>query len=169
LHPLVAATKAILEGKAKQPDRQAALDIGVSKGTRERALRLLSVLLCTFEERGFTVRAGARDKEGSVVVIKGEPIRFSLEEPSKKVSIPATKMIWPYAPNFELVPTGKLTFRIHEYWTEGLRKSWSDGVKHSLEGQINNIFPALVDISLVVREKRLKREQEWAVIAEQSR
>lgn len=48
-------------------------------------------------------------------------------------------------------------------------ETWSDGVRHSLEEQIDDIIPALVDIGLIAREGRLKREQIWPARAEQER
>ena len=53
--------------------------------------------------------------------------------------------------------------------SHGLRKNWADGTKQSLEEQLNDIIPVLVDISLIAREKRVERERQWALIAERSR
>jgi hypothetical protein len=51
----------------------------------------------------------------------------------------------------------------------GYRKGWSDGVKRSLEEQLNDIVHSLVDLAFVVREKRLEQEKKRAVIDEQFR
>jgi DNA-binding transcriptional regulator YhcF (GntR family) len=169
LHPLVNTTKKILEGKMGPGDRQPCLDIRVSIGTRDRALRLLSALFYAIEERGFGVKVTPREKEGSVVIIKREQVRFSLEERSKRVTVSPSMKASLYSSKFKFEPTGKLTFRIHDYWTEGLQKSWSDGARHSLEDQLNDIIPVLVDISLIAREKRLERDKKWALREEQER
>jgi hypothetical protein len=169
LHPLVAATKAIMQDKVARVHREAALDIRVSKESRDRAYRLMSGFIYAFEERAFSVKATPPDKEGSLVVILDEPLRFSLEEHSKQVGVAESKRTYTYGSRFDLVPDGKRTFRIHDSWGQGARKTWSDGVRHSLEEQINDIIPALVDISLIAREGRLKRERVWAARAEQER
>jgi hypothetical protein len=129
----------------------------------------MSGFIYAFEERGFSVKATPPDKEGSLVIIRDEPLRFSLEEHSKQVVVPESTRTYTYGSRFDLVPGGKLTFRIHDYWGQGARKTWSDGVRRSLEEQINDIIPVLVDISLIAREGRLKRERIWAARAEQER
>jgi hypothetical protein len=170
LHPLVDATKKILESKVTQADKgQTHLDIRVGTGTRDRSFRLLSALFYAFEERDFSVKVMPREKHGSVVIVKGEELRFSLEEPSKRITVPSSGKAFPQSSHFEFQPTGRLTFRVHDYWTEGIRKSWSDGARHSLEDQLNDIIPVLVDISLIAREKRLERDKRWAQMEEQTR
>jgi len=132
----------------------------------DRALRILSALIYAFEERGFTVEA-AREKKGSVVVVKGEPLQFSLEEQTKRITVPPSKNR--FYPTYEYEFTGKLIFRIHDYWAQGHRKNWSDGVRRPLEEQLNDIIPVLVDLSLIVREKRQDMERMRARFKEESR
>jgi hypothetical protein len=163
----VQATKQILTERAKSTDTLTALDVRVSAASRDRAFRLLSALLHACEDRGFSAKATAR--KGSLLVVKGEPLQFSLEEASKRVMIPPSKRANDWSAPYELVPTGKLVFRLHEYWAEGLRKSWADGAKRSLEEQLNDIIPALVDVGLVVREERIEQEKQQAAWAEQAR
>lgn len=67
LHPLVNAMKKILECKMSPADQQPRLDIRVSIGTRNRALRLLSALFYAFEERGFGIKSMPREKEGGIL------------------------------------------------------------------------------------------------------
>jgi hypothetical protein len=95
------------------------------------------------------MEAKSKQLGGWVIMAPDEPLHFSIEEQSRRVG-----------PDLE--PTVKLTFRINDYWAEGVRKSWSDGVRKSLEEQLNDIMPALVDIGLLVREKRLAMEQQRA-------
>jgi hypothetical protein len=95
------------------------------------------------------MEARSQQLGGWVIMAPDEPLHFSIEEQSRRVGS-------------DLEPTAKLTFRINDYWTEGVRKSWSDGVRKSLEEQLNDIMPALVDIGLLVREKRLATELRMA-------
>lgn len=166
LHPLVQATKQSLAGRLEPSRKVVALDIRVSKSSRDRAFRILSALFYACEERGYSVRTD--EQKGSLLVIKDEPIRFSLEEPSTKVAIPEAKRKGSWSPAFELEPTGKFVFRVQE-WAEGVRKTWSDGARQSLEDQLNDLICGLVDISLIVRQKRLERERQQAIWAEQER
>jgi hypothetical protein len=153
LHRLVAATKEFLSRKSVPPGTLIPLDVRVSKESQDRALRLLSTLVYALEERGFSVERASRERAGSVIVIRGECLRFGLEERTTRVAVPPDKKQFSYSPDFEFIRTGKLTLRIHDYWAQGYRKSWSDGVKRSLEKQLNDIIPSLLDLAFVVREK----------------
>ena len=166
LHPLVQATKQILTGRLEPSRKVVAIDMRVSKNSRDRAFRLLSALFYACEERGYSVRTD--EQNGSLLVVKDEPLRFSLEEPSTKVAIPEAKRKDSWSPTYELEPTGRLVFRVQE-WVEGVRKTWSDGARQSLEDQLNDLICGLVDISIIVRQKRLEREHQQAVRAEQER
>ena len=84
------------------------------------------------------------------------------------MATPEAKRKGDWSPAFELEPTGKLVFRVQE-WAEGVRKTWSDGARQSLEDQLNDLICGLVDISLIVRQKRLERERQQAIWAEQER
>jgi hypothetical protein len=149
IHPMVATAKKIHSEHGQDRSREAGPDVRVSKGTKDRAFRFLSLLVYALEERGFRMEARSQQLGGWVIMAPDEPLRFSIEEQSRRVGS-------------DLEPTVKLTFRINDYWTQGVRKSWSDGVRKSLEEQLNDIMPALVDIGFLVREKRLAMEQRMA-------
>lgn len=166
LHPLVQTTKQILAGRMEPSGKIVALNVRVSKSSRDRALRILSALFYACEERGFSVTA--KERRESLILIKGEEVAFLLEEPSRRITIPESKRQSSWSPTFELEPTGKLIFRIQEY-VDIPRKNWYDGAKQKLEDQLNDVIAGLVEASLAVREKRIEREKQEIIRAEQER
>ena len=166
LHPLVQTTKQIVTGKLGASREVAPLNLRVSKNSRERALHLLSALFYACEERGYSVTAD-KDK-GALLIVQEESITFSLEEPSRRITIPESKRKNSWDPRFELEPTGKLTLRVQE-WADNVRRSWSDGAKQKLEDKLNDVMCDLVEISLALRKQRLERERQQAIWQEQAR
>lgn len=168
LHPLVQATKTALSTHHQGGSSTVPLNIRVSEGIRDRALLLMSAMIYALEERGFSAEA-AGEKCGSALIIKGERLEFSLWERTTRVNVLQSEKKHSWESDYRFDPTGKLTFQIQEYGTSGHRKSWSDGEKRSLEEQLNDMIPKLVDISLIIREERLERERRWAQIEEEGR
>lgn len=168
LHPLVQATKTALSAHHQSGSSTVPLNIRVSGGIRDRALLLMSTMIYALEERGFSAES-AGEKCGSALIVKGERLEFSLEEQTKRVNVLPSEKKHSWESDYRFDPTGKLTFRIQEYGAGGHRKSWSDGERRSLEEQLNDIIPKLVDISLILREERLEQKRRWAQIEEESR
>jgi hypothetical protein len=158
LHPLVRKTRAVLNGKSTPSGKDLPIDVHIGKSSRERALRLLSTMLYAFEERGFRIEACSGTNNGSFVIINDEPLQFSLNEETRK---PAGRLAADSEHNSvaERVPETRLVFRIHDYWAQGYRKTWADGARRSLEEQLNDMMPALVELSAVIRKERLERER----------
>lgn len=168
LHPLVQATKTALSAHHHNRSSTVPLNIRVSENLRDRALLLMSALIYALEERGFSAEA-ADEKRGSALIVKGERLRFSLEERTTRVTVLPSEKEHSWESDYRFEPTGKLTLQIQEYGAQKHRKSWSDGEKRSLEEQLNDIIPKLVDISLILREERLEQARRWAQIEEESR
>jgi hypothetical protein len=80
LHRLVDTTKELLSRKPVPPGTLIPLDVRVSKKSQDRALRLLSTVVYALEERGFSVEGASPKRESGVFIIKGESLRFGLEE-----------------------------------------------------------------------------------------
>jgi hypothetical protein len=166
LHPLVQATKQVLTGRLEPSRKVVALDVRVSRSSLERALRILSALCYACEQRGYSVLTD--EQKGSLFIIREEKVRFLLEEPSRKVTIPESKRKNSWSPTFDLEPTGKLIFRIQEY-VDVPRKNWSDGARRSLEDQLNDVISGLVDASLAVQKQRIEHERREIIWAERER
>jgi len=126
-------------------------------------------LLYAFEERGFKIEVRSGQNGGSIVVIHDEPLRFSVDEEARREAGPKSKTTSADGANVDSDAATRLTFRIHDFWASGFRRSWSDGARRSLEEQLNDMIPALVDLSLVIREKRLESERRTAEIHEEFR
>lgn len=168
LHPLAQATKVALSSRNQNASSPIPLNVRVSEGVRERALRLMSAMIYALEERSFSVEA-AEGKDPSALVIKGERLAYSLEEHTTRITVLPSEKKNSWDSNYRFEPSGKLTFQILEPWAQGHRKSWSDGARRPLEKQLNDLIPALVDLSLIVHEGRLERDRRWAEIEEQGR
>ena len=168
MHPLVRKTRAAVNGKSTPSDKDLPIDVHVGKSSRERALCLLSTMLFAFEERGFKVEACSGTNNGSFVIINDEPLQFSLNEETRKRAgrLAADSE---HNSDAERVPETRLVFRIHDYWAQGYRKTWADGARRSLEEQLNDMMPALVELSAVIRKERLERERRNAEIHEEFR
>jgi hypothetical protein len=168
LHPLVRNTRAILNGRTSPNSQEPSVSVHVSKSMRERALGLLSTLLYAFEERGFSIELNSGTRGASFVIINDEPLQFSLDEETRKVdarSIANSEQ----GGDAKRETATRLVFRIHDYWAQGYRKMWADGVRRSLDEQLNDMMPALVELSTVIRKERLERERRNAEIHEEFR
>jgi hypothetical protein len=168
LHPLVRKTRTILNGRVSGTDKDLPLDVHVGKSSRERALCLLSTMVYAFEERGFKVEACSGTNSGSFVIINDEPLQFSLNEDTRK---PDGRLVANSEQNSdgERVFETRLAFRIHTYRAQGYRKMWADSARRSLEAQLNDLMPALVELSAVIRKERLECERRNAEIHEEFR
>jgi hypothetical protein len=168
LHPLVRKTRAILNGRVSDTDKDLPLAVHVDKSSRDRALCLLSSMLYAFEERGFKIEVRSGQNSGSFVVINDEPLQFSLREEARKIDarLAANPQ---HNSDAERETKTRLVFRIHEYWAQGYRKMWADGARRSLEEQLNDMMPALVELSAVIRKERLENERRNAEIHEEFR
>lgn len=135
---------------------------------RARALSLLSTMLYAFEERGFRVEVSSGTNRESFVIINDEPLEFSLNEETRKTDARLTTNS-EKGPDTEKATGTRLVFRIHAYWAQGYRKTWADGARRSLEEQLNDMMPALVELSAVIRKERLESERRTAEIHEEFR
>jgi hypothetical protein len=168
LHPLVRKTRAILNGRAPDTDKDLPLAIRVSRSSRDRAFCLMSTMIYAFEDRGFKVEARPGANSGSVVIINEEPLQFSLSEEARKIDVRSVSNSEQGADAQGKTAT-RFVFRIHDYWAQGYRKMWADGVRHSLDEQLNDMMPALVELSAIIRKERLERERRNAEIHEEFR
>ncbi len=108
LHSLVQTTKQMLSGRMEPTGKIVALNVRVSKSSRDRALRILSALFYACEERGYSV--AANEQRELLILVKGEEVRFLLEEPSRRITVSESKRKHSWSPTSELEPTGKLIF-----------------------------------------------------------
>lgn len=125
-HRLIDRTSKSLRGaKANdhhivRPRAKHCLDVEITKGSIDRAMRVMDALIKAFEQRGFEVTVG--EQEQTQVTILGETLGIHLEERIQRVPHVMTSQEEkrvardPYyhfqIPDFDYQPTGKLTFSI---------------------------------------------------------
>jgi len=127
------------------------LDIGVSKKTLHRALRIMDALVKALEARGCEItfdkgRAACQVDEERVHFYLWETVKRSEREPTEKDKAQP----WRFDKS-EFTPTGELTLTLDESCAE--RKNWRDRKKKQLEDQLNDI---VVGIFLTAEKLRLR-------------
>ena len=176
-HLLVRETKEnLLDSKKGDdgifPSTKGPLDIQVSKESRQRALLLMDALIKALAERGHQVTPGPS------VHIQGQEISFSISEKTEKIKSEPEEH--PLEGRYEFghsrfttrhQPTGKLTLSISDtgYWSNGIRKSWSDGKKQNLENVLNRFLRGLVDFAVAKNEEAARVKVREAERAEAAR
>lgn len=180
-HRLVAKTVVALR-KAKPDatghlvagDRQV-LDVEVTLGTADRAMRLLNTLICGLESRGYPVAIvtppAPRQDYGQpatpaprTIVHMGDveiPIRLS-EAVTRTVRPPkAGDPAW-QPKVYDYTPTGRLALETLESGL-GTRARWADGTRQRLETMLGDIVVGLVETAEALRARRAR----WAEEARQ--
>ena len=171
-HLITAATRKALQhqkpdeyGRIKFESPQA-FPFRVATASADRALRILDTLLKALQGRGYTSIAGASERERARVMVNGEAIRFSIEEPSQRKahrlseeekSRQAKGTLY-YVQAYDYVPTGKLTLKLDTPYSSGLPASFSDTARQSVDERLNDVIVAMVRIA--EWEKAARRRQE---------
>jgi len=169
-HPLVAqADKSLRHSKADQQGILQArskhrLDLRVTLGTLDRALRLMDGLVRALEARGLPVSVATGDVTATSTVVEGEPITFFLEERIEQVELPPTPeerlQRWGYSRRYNYVATGELRLRLVGLARLGVRQTWSDGKRQRLEGSLGSFVLGLQSAASALKRQRAERE-EW--------
>lgn len=165
-HSLVAQSVAMLR-RAKPGDRGylmpkgECLDVQVTLDSSDRAMCILDALIKALDSRGYptsirkngdTVSTSVRIAEQDVAIKLTEHVdRIERKDEKRKASM------WSL-PQYDWLPTGRLTLRIDQGWGDGTRQSWSDGKQQRLENCLNQLVVGLVVVAEQLRSKRL----EWA-------
>lgn len=164
-HPMVSATEKAFRGREADmrgristnwiPD---ALNVTVSKGGLDRALRILNDLIRAVESLGFPVEI-EKESRDSITKIFGHNIRFEIVEAYRQIRIPEserTDSIW--SPKVRYEPAGILEFRGGGGWS-GF--SMRDGKTRRLEEQIMEIVGKLMRAARaeVIRAEERRREE----------
>jgi hypothetical protein len=132
----------------------------VSLEKADRALRFLDALVKTLKSHGFTVKNDVeRERRGRCVEAskEGEGVSFDMSEGyTRKILSPeeliAARKERSYATEFDMVPSGKLSFTLksREFWSE---HKWADG-KNPIEDRLPEIVAEFID--LVPRQKQMR-------------
>ncbi|WP_027891138.1 hypothetical protein [Calidithermus chliarophilus] len=168
-HPLVRATRRALERAA--PDTygllvpkpgHGGLDLRVSAGTLDRALRIADALIRALKARGCRVEAEAG--EHTYAVIGEERVRFRLRE---RVRVTRRKLtareealpFWERPSTTSYTPKGQLAFSFGDYnHSSRTPASCADDEKRPLEAKLNAVVATLLREAERQKQERL----EWA-------
>jgi hypothetical protein len=180
LHPLVAKVKRTLKANLWEhrygwltPSERPCLDVRVSAGTLDRALRIMDALLKALEQRGLEPAIiGEKYSERSVVRIGGHAVGFDMfESPCKGEKLDD------YTKKLEsaMVPSGRLVLRVLD--EDGRpRWEWRDMKRRQVEDGLNAFVVALHEQAQGManaeahRAQRMLEEQaRWAREAEERR
>lgn len=180
--PLVARTVVAMR-KAK-PDEtgrlraraQQILDVDVTLGTADRAMRILDTLIKGLAARGYPVslitpkpepqRYGATPEAGpprTTVRIGEDDIAIRLSEVIARTQRPPARSDGGWEPKrYDYEATGRLVFEILEIGV-GTRCKWADGARQRMESMLNDIVVGLVETAEALRRRR----EAWAEAARQ--
>ena len=173
LHPLAARINQALEKAEEDPsgiltsDAEWCSAIRVSKGTRERVIRILDALFRAFEARGHTM---AYDKEKKYAFVQIGAVRetFTLEELLDRKERELTKAQqkdkvknpWRYGyPEYYKVPSGRLCLKASGGWAID-RTSWADGKRQRVEECLNRFMTVMSKAAVKDLERQVERERE---------
>lgn len=125
------------------------LDIRVTAGCLDRALRIMDAVLKAAETLGHRVAITAEPPQRACLQVNGEEIRFSLQEQLERVAhrstpddrFKAIAQSWFQPPKFDYVPTGRLQLKIES--SDGGRNRWSDGKRRTLEDHLGHFLRGL--------------------------
>lgn len=182
-HTLIAAYKAKREKRAAKKTRDVSddldetddfLNIYVSDGSLERALRMMDAVLKALESRGYKIRVSKDYWEKATRVYPVDAnveVRISLKERYSKVErelTPEEKKKPPYLIDnrFSSIPNGKLVFTM-DVPLSG-KKWWVDKKLEPLEEILNDIVGSIVlNLESLRHEELRKREEERRKLEEQ--
>lgn len=128
-----------------------------------RKHRFLDALFKELEAQGGTVEEGSRHE--LVARMSGEPIEFRVREKLTQKRIPLTaeeKLGGWYRRDWrpETVLSGHLTLEVQTYLPQGFIRQWVEKESEVLEDKLPEIVATFVATGPVLREHRLKREEE---------
>ncbi len=179
-HPLVAQTQKSLKGLKPNdrglldPRKKSCLDMRVAPTSTSRALRIMDALLKALDHRGFAASTAVGKDSATTISVLGETLAVSIEENVKQKEHQVTpaeerkrerdRYFSLYIPRYDFIPTGALSLRVKNVWSNGVRTTWSDGKVQRVENCLNAFIIGLIKAAVQTRAHRLERErweQEW--------
>jgi hypothetical protein len=170
---LIRHTASLLRSRSRKdehgilmPKEAGGLDVRVSEGMLERALRVMNQILVVLERQGFSVEVS---ESHTVAAINGERIRFGIEEPirkavTQKARIPNPTDRWDYDEVVAQEPAGKLSLVLQAgMWNAyEQRTRWSDGKVQRLENLVGDFVAGLMRTAVALRRQEDERKQREA-------
>lgn len=173
-HQLAQDARQLLENT--QPDnygmlsvfREPCLDVRISRGSLNRALRVLDSLIKGFEAQGLKIKIETDPTTKSYVEIFDEKVWFSLVEDTQRSDHVLTLVekrrqqegsFWG-APRYDYSPSGKLSLIIDVPGAVGIRKRWSDSPRKRLEELLGDFVNGTILVGHILKKERLMREEQ---------
>lgn len=164
-HPLVERTR-VATRRLKPDDRgivtvwdKQVLDIQVTQGLMERALRIMDALLKALEQRGYSVYLSQDTPIRTWVKVHGQEVSIRLDEPVRQVKRQPPPRDW-MEDRYSYTPSGELRFQTRiEYFGHKDQKTWRDGKSRRLEDVLNEIVIGIVAAAEQRRENILRFER----------
>jgi len=170
-HPLVEHARSVLQ-KAKADERgilyawpKNYLDIRVTRGSLDRALRIMDALVEALEKRGGSVQVRSGKETGTVVRIGEDDIPIRLDERTRRVERKSESRQW-LSKRYDFLPTGILALNIDRYARGSYQKTWTDGKTQQLEERLNGFVASLIVAAEEEKALSVERERwhrEWEV------
>lgn len=173
-HPLVAKAEKLL-GRASEdpshllvPETAKCLDLQVSRGTLDRALRIMDSLLKELEQREIPIELVDDRQMSTQISVLGETFGICIEEVFDRVERKLTpaqeaekkRHPWMFdRPEYDRVPTGNLVLRLKNGQFDNGRTNWRDGKVQRLESLLNKFIVALFECAVNKRSVRIQREE----------
>jgi hypothetical protein len=140
--------------------------IRVPPASVDRAVAIADAVIRASVARGFKVEP-AKDREtAACLVVGGERIVFSMEEPSRrKVHLLTDEErqrrrtnSWMLVPAYDFFPSGEMSIKIGA-WPAPERK-WRDTETRRLETRLNDVLVGMLEIAVTARTRRLRGKEE---------
>jgi len=187
LHPIAKQTKAGFD--KRNLDQQGRcypnvhfLDVRVTAGQIDRALRILSTLLKAANSCGYEIILGKssssdRNERWARLSVDKIPISFNVKERVRQTAhlpTPADQKLVKTGqqyliPSHDYHPTGELTLAITHPWTSGIQVSWQDGKRQRIEDTLANILETFRVVAEKEQEALRQREIQAKLQAEKDR
>jgi len=181
-HPLVVQCREDFKGAATNEygrlvskERQ---DVDVSRVQFRRALSLINTILRSVEGAGYSARYSETYREIELVVDEA-CIRLLLKEPAQRSQRELTepekreKKVqelkgwgWYFPNRWHYAPTGKLTLQLSGMGLYGIRRSWSDSKRATLEERLPEILGGILLASEHLQQQRRNDEAQarrWVI------
>src|SRR5262249_26919249 len=140
------------------------LDIRVSSGSIGRALRFMDALLKQLERMPISIEPRVGRDGYARIVIRGQKIKVRLTEEANRFEVKPTERrgstsSYSRSKEFEYRPNGKLIFRIEEYCSQDVKKTWIDRAGERLEDQLNDILKAIATVAAALEVDGIRRQE----------
>ncbi|MCB1775589.1 MAG: hypothetical protein KDI88_18400, partial [Gammaproteobacteria bacterium] len=152
------------ERQILQPRAKRAGFIGVSDGTKSRALDLLNTLLLACDANQIAVSVDTEKSPVLRLQADGEDLGLTISEKVYRKDHVLTekekrsKYTWGF-PRYDYFPSGVLTLQIHGVLPYGTRTAWSDGKVKHLEDKVAEIVRGIFAVAKAQAAERIAAEQ----------